>query len=70
MFCCDLGWPLRLLHICVGVVCVCAVLLVVTVWEGELCSFLGDRLPARLGAGIRMATASVRRTLTLRSKAD
>uniref|UniRef100_A0A3Q0TAB8 Protein RFT1 homolog n=1 Tax=Amphilophus citrinellus TaxID=61819 RepID=A0A3Q0TAB8_AMPCI len=46
-FCCNSGWLLRLVHICVGTICLLGVLVAVLLTETELVQFVRTRLLPR-----------------------
>ena len=59
ILCCDSGWLFRLLHVVVGTVCLCVVVLVTVLVERRLCLFLMDRLPARVGGAMRRLSTAL-----------
>ena len=58
-FCCDLGWFYRLVHIAVGGMCLCGVVIVMLMVEGRMVRFLEERLSARTARIIRTVRTRV-----------
>ena len=53
------------MHVAVGAVCLCAVVLVTVLVEDKLCQFLVDRLPSRVGKTVTRLSTVLRRLARL-----